>query len=90
MAKPARPWICPMRNGAGIGERSVAIFLLGLLFFSPIFLRLFEVERIVFGMPLLFIYMFFAWLALIALIAANSERSDPVHEPRSDRPRTSR
>ena len=58
-----------------IVNRLLAIFLLGALAFSPPFLAIFAVDDVVFGMPVLFLYLFGAWALLIALVAATLERS---------------
>jgi hypothetical protein len=50
-------------------ERLIALFLLGALLFSPALLALFAREETVAGVPLLFVYVFGAWSALVALLA---------------------
>ena len=65
MAKPGRK-----------GERLIGVFLLGCLLFNFPMLALFNVRAAVFGVPLLYAYLFAAWLLLIALIALIMERSD--------------
>ena len=57
-------------NRPGInGQRLIAVFLLGCLLFNYPLLYLFNIDRDLFGIPLLFLYMFAAWGLLIALIA---------------------
>jgi hypothetical protein len=57
-------------NGPGVmGERLLALFALGVLLFNPPVLSLFGVKGTLFGFPVLYIYLFAAWGALIALIA---------------------
>lgn len=57
------------------GQRLVALFLLGCLLLNyPIF-SLFAGAARVFGVPLLYFYVFFAWALLIALMAIVIERS---------------
>ena len=51
------------------GERMAALFLLGLLALSPPFLAIFAVETLVFGIPLLYVYLFAVWGLLILLLA---------------------
>jgi hypothetical protein len=58
-----------MRRRGSIGERSIALFLLGMVAFSPPLLVIFNVEAALFGIPLLYVYLFVAWAVLIALIA---------------------
>ena len=56
------------------GQRFVALCMLGLLLFNYPILALFNVTSTVFGVPLLYAYIFVAWAALIALMAFVSER----------------
>jgi hypothetical protein len=58
------------------GERLVGLFLLGCLLFNFPLLALFNVRATLFGIPLLYAYLFAAWGLLIALVAAIMERSD--------------
>jgi hypothetical protein len=57
------------------GPRLVAVFLLGLLLFNYPLLALFNRAATVFGIPLLYAYIFMAWALLIGLLAAVIERS---------------
>jgi hypothetical protein len=57
------------------GERLVAIFLLGLLLFNYPVLALFNRPAETLGIPLLYAYVFLAWLLLIGLLALVIERS---------------
>ncbi|MDJ0950668.1 MAG: hypothetical protein QNJ94_17280 [Alphaproteobacteria bacterium] len=50
-------------------DRWVALFLAGLTGFSPPLLFIFSTEITVFGIPLLYVYMFTAWALIIALTA---------------------
>ena len=63
-----------MKQAGDTGEKSLALFLLGLLLFSPPLLSLFSVERVVAGIPLLYLYLFSAWGLLIALIGMTAAR----------------
>ena len=65
MAKPSRK-----------GERLIGLFLLGCLLFNFPMLALFNVRATVFGVPLLYAYLFAAWGLLIVLLAVIMERSD--------------
>ena len=58
------------------GQRFVALCLLGVLLFNYPILALFNVSGMVFGVPVLDVYMFIAWAALIAVMAwlAESKR----------------
>ncbi|MCH7793683.1 MAG: hypothetical protein IH900_00880 [Proteobacteria bacterium] len=50
------------------GARSVALFLLGIVALSPPLMSIFSVDTRVLGVPLLYLYLFLAWGALIALV----------------------
>jgi hypothetical protein len=54
----------------------VGLFLLGCLLFNYPMLALFNVRATVFGVPLLYAYLFAAWAALIVLVAFIMERTD--------------
>lgn len=58
------------------GQRLAALFLLGCLLFNYPLLQLFARDGAVFGMPLLYCYVFGAWAALIGLMALVVERRD--------------
>ncbi len=58
------------------GQRLIAVFLLGCLLLNYPLFSLFNLDYRVFGIPLLYVYTFFAWGLLIALTAAIVER-DP-------------
>jgi hypothetical protein len=58
------------------GQRLVGLFLLGCLLFNYPLLALFNVRATVFGIPLLYAYLFAAWALLIVLVAVIMERSD--------------
>ena len=56
------------------GQRLVALFLLGCLLFNYPLFSLFAGSAHVLGVPLLYVYIFFAWAVLIALMALVVER----------------
>jgi hypothetical protein len=56
-------------RGAHPSEKLLLMFFVGLLLFNPPLLGLFGVPRLVAGVPLLYVYIFVAWIALIALAA---------------------
>jgi hypothetical protein len=58
------------------GARLVALFLLGCLLFNYPLLALFNVRASVFGIPLLYAYLFAAWALLIALVAFVMQRAE--------------
>ena len=57
------------------GQRLVAVFLFGCLLFNYPLLYLFNIDQRLFGIPLLYVYMFAAWGLLIALTALVVERT---------------
>lgn len=57
-----------MRHGT-IGDRLIALFLLGVLLLTPPMMAIFNVERLIFGIPLLYLYLFGAWILLVGLVA---------------------
>ncbi len=64
-----------MKRPGNYGQRLIALFLLGCLLFNYPLLSLFSIEHHLFGIPLLYVYIFAAWALLIALIAAAVERN---------------
>jgi len=54
----------------------VALFLLGCLLFNYPVLVLFNLPTSVMGIPLIYAYLFTAWIALIVLAAAVMERRE--------------
>jgi len=57
-------------------HRFVALFLLGFFLFNYPFLAVFNHAHLVLGVPLLYLYLFVTWAALIALAAINAAGSD--------------
>jgi hypothetical protein len=55
------------------GQRFVALCALGLLLFNYPILALFNVSDTVFGVPVLYAWIFIAWATLIALMALVAE-----------------
>jgi len=55
------------------GQRFVALCMLGLLLFNYPILALFNVSGTLFGVPVLYAYIFVAWAVLIALMAFVAE-----------------
>jgi predicted permease len=58
------------------GQRLVALFLLGCLLFNFPLLALFTGNTRIWGIPLIYCYVFAAWLIIIALMALIIERKD--------------
>ncbi len=55
-------------------DRLIGLFLLAFLLLNPPLLLLFGRGGTLFGLPLLYLYLFGAWLALIAAVAWIAER----------------
>lgn len=55
------------------GQRLAALCMLGALLFNFPILALFNVPGTLFGVPVLYAYLFIAWAVLIALLALMSE-----------------
>jgi len=51
------------------GQRSIALCILGVLLFNYPILALFNVAGTVFGVPVLYAYLFAAWGAMVVLMA---------------------
>ncbi len=56
------------------GQRFIALFLLGCLLFNYPLLAVFSRHVIIFGIPLLYVYLFSAWLGLIGLMVLIMEK----------------
>ena len=65
-----------MNHSRLTAQRLAALFLFGCALFNFPLLALFNQTGDVFGIPLLYAYLFGAWFALIALMAANIERKE--------------
>ena len=65
-----------MSNPGRRGPRLVGLFLLGCLLFNYPLLALFNVKAALFGIPLLYAYLFASWGLLIALAALVMNRPD--------------
>ena len=55
------------------GQRFMALSMLGMLLFNYPILTLFNVPGALFGVPVLYAYIFGAWAALIAVMAFLAE-----------------
>lgn len=62
-----------MRKGLA-GQRLMAVFIAGLLLLNYPILSLFDRPATLFGLPLLHLYLFVVWLALIGAAAWIVER----------------
>ena len=65
-----------MAKSSRRGERLIGIFLLGCLLFNFPLLALFNVRATVAGIPVIYAYLFVAWVLLIGLVAVIMERRD--------------
>ena len=65
-----------MARPAAKGERSLGLFALGLVIFNPPLLSIFSIERLPFGLPLLYLFLFAAWALLIVMMALNARSRD--------------
>jgi hypothetical protein len=65
-----------MGNPERKGQRFVALSMLGGLLFNFPVLALFNVPGTLFGVPLLYAYVFIAWAALIGLMAFVAGKDD--------------
>ena len=62
-----------MQHTDAKGQRLIALFVLGCLLFNYPVLSLFNVPADVFGVPVLYAFIFAAWTLLIALLAFSAE-----------------
>ncbi len=58
------------------GQRLVALFLLGCLLFNYPLLSLFAVDARIWGIPVIYVYLFAAWALLIGAMALIVESRD--------------
>jgi hypothetical protein len=56
------------------GQQLAALFLVGCLLFNYPLLSLFSQNGLVWGIPILYVYIFITWAVLIGLIALVIER----------------
>lgn len=66
-------------------QRLVAVFLMGCLLFCWPLLAVFNVPATFWGLPVLYLYLFAAWLVLIALAARVVERGKQATPQDADR-----
>jgi len=65
-----------MKRPGRRGTQLACLFLLGCLLFNFPLLAIFNVPVRILGIPILYAYVFAAWLLLIALLAVVMERKD--------------
>lgn len=61
-------------------ERMSFLFVAGLLVFNPPLLLLFDTTDSIFGLPVLYFYLFLSWAFLIGLAALSMEGQTTVDE----------
>ena len=66
-------------------DRLVALFLLGIVLFTPPLLRVFGGAATLGGWPVLFIYIFLVWGVVVALIAVDVESRDDERKRRPNK-----
>ena len=66
-------------------DRLIGLFLLALVLLDPPLLLLFGGGDTVFGLPLLYVYIFAAWLLIIATVAWIAERRSARRRRGEDR-----
>ncbi|EHQ52512.1 hypothetical protein ECTPHS_07466 [Ectothiorhodospira sp. PHS-1] len=77
-----------MAPPSGARERYVAAFLLGLALFFPPLLAVFDVPTTLLGIPVLFLYLYLAWLTVILvvlLIVVRNPDGDGPDDPAAGR-----
>lgn len=70
-----------MRERGGRKERLIAAFGLGLLLFLPPLLAVASRDVMIAGVPLLYLWLFGGWAALVAVLALVIERSRDEDPP---------
>ncbi|MHC4295439.1 MAG: hypothetical protein ACYSTL_07620 [Planctomycetota bacterium] len=73
-----------MSRPGNTSERLICLFLLGVLVFNPPLLSIFNLPENLFGIPILFLYLFLVWMGLIVLTALTIENADTNNVPDLD------
>lgn len=68
------------------GERAIALFLFAFLAFNPPILTIFSKDTVIFGLPLLYFYLFSAWGLVVLLLALHATGTFGALVGRRDRP----
>jgi hypothetical protein len=70
-------------RGEGIGDRLIALFLFGVLLLTPPLMAIFNVDRLILGIPVLYLYLFGAWIVLVSLLILflRPRRSEATDRP---------
>ncbi len=72
------------------GEGLFFLFLLGVFLFNPPLLSIFDLPLQVFGVPLLYIYLFTCWGVLLLLVAFIIEKGGDAEEVQESREEAAR
>jgi len=56
------------------GQKVAAVFLLGCALFNYPVLSIFSIDGLIFGIPILYCYLFFTWAVVIGLLAVILEQ----------------
>ena len=67
------------------GEGLFFLFLLGVFLFNPPLLSIFDLPLQLFGVPLLYLYLFACWGVLVLLVAFIIERGGDTEEAQESR-----
>lgn len=70
-----------MTGPSRANERLLALFLLGMLAFTPPLLSILNSPTRILGVPALFFYLFACWAALILLVALSVRRRGLADDP---------
>lgn len=75
-----------LSNGSKYG-RYIGIFILGCALFCYPVLSIFNKKSVLFGIPVLFVYIFVAWMGLLLLIhLASKTRIEPSDHEKETKP----
>lgn len=86
MAAPDRDNEARLRNDR-LGDRMIALFLLGAVATGPPILGIVGVPGFVFGIPLLYAWLLAIWAIIIGLLAFSvASRSEAIGDGRGDVP----
>ncbi len=74
------------KDDSGSGERLVALFVFGIVLFNPLVVGIFDAgaSTRMFGIPVLYLYLFAAWALLIGLVSVVAERAPKETLPPPD------